>query len=106
MLCQGRGFRGRLPNHLCHEFSHGFRRLFLHLVGDIAVYVQRECRRVVPQHGGERFGVHTILQHQGGEGMPLRYNYDKPEKPRIFKGFEVCQADYSSFSNLKNQTEK
>ena len=39
-------------------------------------------------------------------GMPLRYNNDKPEKPRNFKGLEVYQADFSSFSNPKNQAAK
>ena len=24
----------------------------------------------MPQHGGERFGIHAVLQHDGGEGMP------------------------------------
>ena len=38
--------------------------------------------------------------------VPLRYNNDKPEKPRNFKGLEVYQADFSSFSNPKNQAAK
>ena len=41
-----------------------------------------------------------------GVGVPLRYNNDKPEKPRNFKGLEVYQADFSSFSNPKNQATK
>ena len=43
------------------------------------------------------------INQQAGVGMPLRYNNDKPEKPRNFKGLEVYQADFSSFSNPKNQ---
>ena len=73
----GRCVCGHLPvfsvcgsNYLSHELSHGFRRLLLHLVGDMTVYVQRERCRVVSQHGGKRFGVHAILQHHRGEGMP------------------------------------
>lgn len=42
----------------------------------------------------------------GVVGVPLRYNNDKPEKPRNFKGLEVYQADFSSFSNPKNQAAK
>ena len=38
-------------------------------------------------------------------GMPLRYNYDKPEKPRRIKGFEVFSLVFSSFSKPKNHTE-
>ena len=41
-----------------------------------------------------------------GVRVPLRYNNDKPEKPRNFKGLEVYQADFSSFSNPKNQATK
>ena len=41
-----------------------------------------------------------------GKAVPLRYNNDKPEKPRNFKGLEVYQADFSSFSNPKNQATK
>ena len=39
------------------------------------------------------------------KGMPLRYNYDKPEKPRRIKGFEVFSLVFSSFSKPKNHTE-
>ena len=37
--------------------------------------------------------------------MPLRYNYDKPEKPHRIKGFEVFSLSFSSFSKPKNHTE-
>ena len=58
------------------------------------------------QNAGQRFGVHAAGESVGGEGVPLRYNNDKPEKPRNFKGLEVYQADFSSFSNPKNQAAK
>ena len=32
---------------------------------------------------------HPICQQETGAAVPLRYNYDKPEKPRKIKGFEV-----------------
>ena len=60
----------------------------------------------MPDDGGEGLGVHPMFQSGGCEGMPLRYNNDKPEKPRNFKGLEVYQADFSSFSNPKNQATK
>lgn len=34
-------------------------------------------------------------------GMPLRYNYDKPEKPRRIKGFEVFSLVFHPFPNRK-----
>ena len=54
------------------------------------------------------YGFDIITGTNGGNGvrMPLRYNNDKPEKPRNFKGLEVYQADFSSFSNPKNQATK
>lgn len=48
----------------------------------------------------------AVTQQETGAAMPLRYNNDKPEKPRNFKGLEVYQADFSSFSNPKNQAAK
>ena len=38
--------------------------------------------------------------------VPLRYNYDKPEKPRRIKGFEVFSLVFSSFFKPKNHTER
>ena len=54
----------------------------LHVVGNVRINVQRRGCGNMAQHGGERFYVHPILQRQGRECVPLRYNYDKPEKPR------------------------
>ena len=73
--------------------------------GDVGVGVQREPRRVVTEHRGDGFYIHAVLQRHGGEGVPLRYNYDKPEKPRRIKGFEVFSLVFSSFSKPKNHTE-
>ena len=71
----------------------------------MGVGVQGEPGTVVAQHPGHRLYVHSILEGQGSEGMPLRYNYDKPEKPRRIKGFEVFSLIFSSFSKPKNHTE-
>ena len=57
------------------------------------------------QDAGECLGIHTTGQSMSGEGVPLRYNYDKPEKPRRIKGFEVFSLVFSSFSKPKNHTE-
>ena len=32
-----------------------------------------------------RLDVFAVFQRNNGKGMPLRYNYDKPEKPRRIK---------------------
>ena len=90
---------------ICQNFSHGFRRLLLGRCRDVGVGVQCEACREVPQHPGYRLDIHSVLKGQGGEGVPLRYNYDKPEKPRRIKGFEVFSLIFSSFSKPKNHTE-
>ena len=51
------------------------------------------------------FQAYAIGVKQAGAAMPLRYNYDKPEKPRRIKGFEVFSLIFSSFSKPKNHTE-
>ena len=71
----------------------------------MGVGVQRKARRVVAQHTADGFHVHAVLQRHRREGVPLRYNYDKPEKPRRIKGFEVFSLVFSSFSKPKNHTE-
>ncbi len=69
------------------ESSNLLRRILLHLGGDVSVGVQRGCRRDMPDDGGQGFHIHPILQRQHSERMPLRYNYDKPEKPFNTNGF-------------------
>ena len=58
-----------------------------------------------PLSSRHRLDVHPVLEGQGSKGVPLRYNYDKPEKPRRIKGFEVFSLVFSSFSKSKNHTE-
>ena len=45
--------------------------------------------------------AHTIGIEETGTAMPLRYNYDKPEKPRRIKGFEVFSLVFHPFPNRK-----
>ena len=71
----------------------------------MGVGVQREGRIGVSQNAGQCLGVHAAGKGMSGEGVPLRYNYGKPEKPRRIKGFEVFSLVFSSFSKPKNHTE-
>ena len=73
----------------------------LHIRGRVRVNVQRRGRRHMSQHGGERFYVHPILQRQGRECVPLRYNNDKQKKPLFSRGLSVCRLLFNSFSKLK-----
>ena len=49
----------------------------------VGVGAEGESRVVVTQHTADGFHIHAVLQCQRCEGVPLRYNYDKPKKPRI-----------------------
>ena len=67
----------------------------------MGISVQGESCREVAQHAGDGLDIHAILQGEGRECMPLRYNYDKPEKPRRIKGFEVFSLVFHPFPNRK-----
>ena len=71
----------------------------------MGVGVQREARRVVTEHGGHGLDVHAVLQRHGREGVPLRYNYDKPEKPRISRVFGYLARFFILFQTEKSSRE-
>ena len=71
----------------------------------MGVGAEGESCVVVPQHGGDGFDVHAVLEGQGGEGVPLRYNYDKPEKPRISRVFGYLARFFILFQTEKSSRE-
>ena len=71
----------------------------------MGVGVQREARRVVAQHTADGFHVHAVLERHGCEGVPLRYNYDKPEKPRISRVFGYLARFFILFQTEKSSRE-
>ena len=66
-------------HHLIDDISDGIRCLPLHPLGGVSVGIQREARRVVTQRVGEGLHIHTVLEGQRGEGVPLWHNKDKSE---------------------------
>ena len=60
---------------------------------------------IVAQHTADGFYIHTVLQDQCGKGMPLRYNYDKPEKPRISRVFGYLARFFILFQTEKSSRE-
>ena len=71
----------------------------------VGVYIQRRGDRRMTEYFRKTSVIDSFLNSQGSEAVPLRYNYDKPEKPRRIKGFEVFSLVFSSFSKPKNRTE-
>jgi hypothetical protein len=71
----------------------------------MGVGVQREACRKMPQHARHGLDVHTVLQGQRCEGVPLRYNYDKPEKPRISRVFGYLARFFILFQTEKSSRE-
>ena len=59
----------------------------------------------VPQPFLNLLQAHTIGIQQTGTAMPLRYNYDKPEKPRISRVVGLWQG-FSSFFKPENRAAK
>ena len=87
------------------DIAHCLRRFELGVGGHMGVGVQRKARGVVPEHTADGFDVHAILQCQGRECMPLRYNYDKPEKPRISRVFGYLARFFILFQTEKSSRE-
>lgn len=71
----------------------------------MTVDVRRGADVAVAQPFLDLLHGHVVGKQQRGAAVPLRYNYDKPEKPRRIKGFEVFSLVFSSFSKPKNHTE-
>ena len=69
------------------------------------VGVQGEACRVVAERAGERFHIYAVFQGERGEGVPLRYNYDKPEKPRISRVFGYLARFFILFQTEKSSRE-
>ena len=92
-------------HHLCHEIPHLFGCAFLHLACDVSVGSQCEACVEVTKHTGHCFHVHAILERQRCECVPLRYNYDKPEKPRISRAFGYLARFFILFQTEKSSRE-
>ena len=91
--------------HLRHEIAHLFGCTFLHLPCDVGVGSQRETCVEMAKHTGYRFHVYAVLERQRCECVPLRYNYDKPEKPRISRVFGYLARFFILFQTEKSSRE-
>ena len=71
----------------------------------MGVGVQREGRIGVAQDSGQRLSIYAAGKGMGREGVPLRYNYDKPEKPRISRVFGYLARFFILFQTEKSSRE-
>ena len=51
------------------------------------------------------FQGEALIQQEAGAGMPLRYNYDKPEKPRTSRVFGYLARFFILFQTEKSSRE-
>ena len=90
---------------LRHEIAHLFGSTFLHLSCDMGVSAEREARIEVSEHTRYGFHAHAVLECQRFECVPLRYNYDKPEKSRISRVFGYLARFFILFQTEKSSRE-
>ena len=77
----------------------------LHLVSHMAIHVQRKGGCGVTQITLHRLDVVPGSNRGNGVGVPLRYNYDKPEKPRISRVFGYLARYFILFQTEKSSRE-
>ena len=90
---------------LLQQVPHRCCCLFLYLVGGMGVGGEGEPGTAVPQHAGYSLDIDSVLQGKGRKGMPLRYNYDKPEKPRVSRVFGYQARFFILFQPEKSSRE-
>ena len=57
------------------------------------------------EHSRDDFSGNAIAEHQSCIRMPLRYNYDKPEKPRTSRVFGYLARFFILFQTEKSSRE-
>ena len=105
IFCLALCFLPHLPHLLADYPTDGVCSILLHLGRGVGVGVQGKPCRIVAQRAGQRFHVYPAFQRQRGEGVPLRYNYDKPEKPRISRVFGYLARFFILFQTEKSSRE-
>lgn len=79
---------------------------FAVLVKDMCIYLCNHVDFSVARVALGCFQVAMVqLQLIGSAGMPLRYNYDKPEKPRISRAFGYLARFFILFQTEKSSRE-
>ena len=87
------------------DIDDGIRRR--HLTGEIQMCINVACCAdvAVTQPLLNLLQAHAIGIEQAGAAMPLRYNYDKPEKPRTSRVFGYLARFFILFQTEKSSRE-
>ena len=78
--------------------------LFLGLI-QMGIDICRGGQVGVPEEGRYIQQRHILIDEDAGEGVPLRYNYDKPGKPRISRVFGYLARFFILFQTEKSSRE-
>ena len=71
---------------------------------DMGIARRRQIRGV-PEVALNLAQTASLVEEQGRAGVPLRYNYDKPEKPRISRVFGYLARFFILFQTEKSSRE-
>ena len=72
---------------------------------EMCVDVSGGRKGAVPQPFLNLLHRYAVHHHQAGAAVPLRYNYDKPEKPRISRVFGYLARFFILFQTEKSSRE-
>ena len=110
-LCPKTGFSlifsliGSTGGNCTDKTLHAVGTFALHLIGHMAIHVQRKGGCGVTQITLHRLDVVAGADCGDSVGVPLRYNYDKPEKPRISRVFGYLARFFILFQTEKSSRE-
>lgn len=71
----------------------------------VAICLKRGFYVLMPQPVSNQQWGKTLFNQKGSVGVPLRYNYDKPEKPRISRVFGYLARFFILFQTEKSSRE-
>ena len=90
---------------LTDDVPDGVGGVTLYPLRGVGVGAEGKARVIVAQRTRQCLGIHAVLERQRREGVPLRYNYDKPEKPRISRVFGYLARFFILFQTEKSSRE-
>lgn len=102
---QGRGCFSSAPLALFQRICHPVQGGGVVLIQQVGVDLARGGGGGVAQGLADVEQGRALGGGHGGEGVPLRYNYDKPEKPRISRVFGYLARFFILFQTEKSSRE-